>query len=153
MPAVAEHSETARPDRIEKGWTVYDAVKHPIGQITDVDRDRGRLLIDGRSVYSPLFAGVFWDANDVVLEDVERIEVISGPGGTLWGANAVNGVINIVSKPAAETQGGLARVEAGGAGSQATTRYGGAAGDMRCRGLAHPFHTGRQEFNGDSESS
>jgi len=63
------------------------------------------VLIDGRSVYSPLFSGVFWDAQDVVLEDVERIEVISGPGATMWGANAVNGVINIITKAAGATQG------------------------------------------------
>src|SRR5919106_4263936 len=53
------------------------------------------VLIDGRTVYTPLFSGVFWDAQDVFLEDVERIEVISGPGGTVWGTNAVNGVINV----------------------------------------------------------
>ncbi len=70
------------------------------------------VLIDGRSVYSPLFSGVFWDAQDYLLEDIERIEVISGPGGTLWGANAVNGVINITSKSAKETQG--LYVEGGG---------------------------------------
>lgn len=63
------------------------------------------VLIDGRTVYSPLFAGVFWDAQSVLLEDVERIEVISGPGGTLWGANAVNGVINIITKSAESTKG------------------------------------------------
>ncbi|HYG38368.1 MAG TPA: TonB-dependent receptor [Cytophagales bacterium] len=63
------------------------------------------VMIDGRTVYSPLFAGVFWDAQSVVLEDVDRIEVISGPGGTLWGANAVNGVINIITKNASKTQG------------------------------------------------
>ena len=63
------------------------------------------VMIDGRTVYSPLFAGVFWDAQSVVLEDIDRIEVISGPGGTLWGANAVNGVINIITKSAKETQG------------------------------------------------
>lgn len=63
------------------------------------------VLIDGRSVYTPLFAGVYWDMQDVVLEDVDRIEVIRGPGGTLWGANAVNGVINIITRPASETQG------------------------------------------------
>jgi len=63
------------------------------------------VLIDGRSVYTPLFSGVFWDAQDVVLEDVERIEVISGPGATMWGANAVNGVINIITKAAGATQG------------------------------------------------
>ncbi|MGJ9418634.1 TonB-dependent receptor plug domain-containing protein [Massilia sp. CMS3.1] len=63
------------------------------------------VLIDGRSVYTPLFSGVYWDAQDVVLEDVERIEVISGPGATMWGANAVNGVINIITKAAGATQG------------------------------------------------
>ena len=63
------------------------------------------VMIDGRSVYSPLFAGVFWDVQHVMLEDVERIEVIRGPGGTLWGANAVNGIINIITKDSSETQG------------------------------------------------
>jgi len=71
------------------------------------------VLIDGRSVYTPLFAGVYWDSQDVVLEDVERIEVIRGPGGTLWGANAVNGVINIITKNAADTQGNMVSVTAG----------------------------------------
>jgi iron complex outermembrane receptor protein len=71
------------------------------------------VLIDGRSVYSPLFSGVFWEAQDVVLADVERIEVISGPDGTIWGTNAVNGVINIITRSAADTQGGLAQVQAG----------------------------------------
>ena len=70
------------------------------------------VLIDGRSVYTHVFAGVFWDEQDLVLEDVERIEVIRGPGGTLWGANAVNGVINIITKNAQETLGG--QVSAGG---------------------------------------
>jgi iron complex outermembrane receptor protein len=63
------------------------------------------VLIDGRTVYTPLFSGVFWDAQDYLMEDLDRIEVISGPGGTLWGANAVNGVINITTKSAKDTQG------------------------------------------------
>jgi len=71
------------------------------------------VLIDGRSVYTPLFAGVYWEANDVMLEDVERIEVIRGPGGALWGANAVNGVINIVTKSAADTAGTLIAMGSG----------------------------------------
>jgi iron complex outermembrane receptor protein len=71
------------------------------------------VLIDGRSVYTPLFAGVYWEANDVMLEDVERIEVIRGPGGTLWGANAVNGVINIITRRAEDTQGTLVAAGAG----------------------------------------
>jgi len=70
------------------------------------------VMIDGRTVYTPLFSGVFWDAQDYLLEDIDRIEVISGPGSTLWGANAVNGVINITTKSAKDTQG--LYVEGGG---------------------------------------
>lgn len=63
------------------------------------------VMIDGRTVYTPLFGGVFWDVQNVMLEDVDLIEVVSGPGGTLWGSNAVNGVINVISKTSKETQG------------------------------------------------
>jgi iron complex outermembrane receptor protein len=71
------------------------------------------LLIDGRSAYTELFEGVYWDVQDVMLDDIDRIEVIRGPGGTIWGANAVNGVINIITKRAAETQGWLATASSG----------------------------------------
>jgi iron complex outermembrane receptor protein len=71
------------------------------------------VMIDGRTVYTPLFAGVYWDAQDVLLEDLDRIEVVSGPGGAIWGANAVNGVINILSKGAEDTQGGYASLGLG----------------------------------------
>lgn len=84
------------------------------------------VLIDGRAVYTPLLGGVNWDTQDVVLEDIDRIEVIRGPGATVWGANAVNGVINIVTRQAAQTQGALV-VAAGGTEGQAggTVQYGG----------------------------
>jgi iron complex outermembrane receptor protein len=81
--------------------------------------------IDGRTIYSPFFAGVFWDAQDVMLEDIDRIEVISGPGGTMWGANAVNGVINILTKSSASTRGVLASAGGGDEGYKANARYGG----------------------------
>jgi iron complex outermembrane receptor protein len=88
------------------------------------------VLIDGRSVYTPLFDGVYWDVQNVMLEDIERIEVIRGPGGTIWGANAVNGVINIITKKSNETQGALVALGGGnvdqGTGS---VRYGGTAGN------------------------
>jgi iron complex outermembrane receptor protein len=87
------------------------------------------VLIDGRTVYSPVYSGVFWDQQDVMLEDVERIEVISGPGGTLWGANAVNGVINIITKPASATQGGLVTMGGGDTALGGAMRYGGKLSD------------------------
>jgi iron complex outermembrane receptor protein len=82
------------------------------------------VMIDGRTVYSPLFSGVFWDAQQVPLADVERIEVISGPGGTLWGANAVNGVINVITRSGQGSTGWLASGHAGTTGNEATLRYG-----------------------------
>lgn len=88
------------------------------------------VLIDGRSVYSPLHSGVFWDVQNVFLEDVERVEVIRGPGGTLWGANAINGVVNVITKSARDTQGGV--VQAGGGLEEryfGGARYGTSAGD------------------------
>lgn len=84
------------------------------------------VLIDGRNAYTRAFSGVYWENQDVMLEDVERIEVIRGPGASLWGANAVNGVINIITKHSADTQGGLL-VAGGGTEEQAfgAFRYGG----------------------------
>ena len=71
------------------------------------------VMIDGRTIYNPMFGGTYWELQNLPLEDIERIEVIRGPGGTLWGANAVNGVINIITKQAQDTQGRLIRAEAG----------------------------------------
>lgn len=86
------------------------------------------VLIDGRTIYTPLFSGVFWDAQEVMLEDVERIEVISGPGATLWGANAVNGVINVITRAARDTEGGLLTAGAGNREYGGAFRYGGKFG-------------------------
>jgi iron complex outermembrane recepter protein len=87
------------------------------------------VLIDGRTVYTPLFSGVFWEAQEVLIADIERIEVISGPGATLWGANAVNGVINIITLPAARTLGTYAYAGVGNMERGAALRHGGAVGD------------------------
>jgi iron complex outermembrane recepter protein len=84
------------------------------------------VLIDGRTVYSPLFSGVFWEAQDLLLEDVERIEVLSGSGGTLYGSNAVHGVINIVTRGAADTLGGLAVLGPGSRDQVLAGRFGAA---------------------------
>lgn len=97
---------------------------------SDAFNNKMLVLIDGRLVYSPTFGGVYWDVQDPPLEDIDRIEVIRGPGGTLWGANAVNGVINIITKDAAKTQGPELSTSAGAnEGYAGRVRYGGSAGD------------------------
>jgi iron complex outermembrane receptor protein len=107
----------------------------------DILTNKLLVLIDGRSVYSPLFAGVFWGVQDTLLEDIERIEVVRGPGATLWGANAVNGVINVITKSAKDTQGGL--VSAGGGTEElgfGAVRYGGKIGqNVAIRGYVKYF--------------
>ena len=87
------------------------------------------VLMDGRTVYSPTFGGTFWDMQNTLLEDIDRIEVIRGPGGSLWGANAVNGVINIITKKASQTHGVLFSVEGGDEQVSVSARYGGKLGE------------------------
>lgn len=115
--------------------------------------DKLLVLIDGRSVYTPTFAGVTWDTQDVPLEDIDRIEVIRGPGGTVWGANAVNGVINIITKKAGDTQGGLVT---GGGGTHelafGTAQYGGKAGGNTSYRIFSKYldRNHSPDFDGDS---
>jgi iron complex outermembrane receptor protein len=101
------------------------------------------VLIDGRTVYTPYHSGVSWDVQDVLPEDIERIEVISGPGATLWGANAVNGVINIITRKARDTQDGSLRVGGGNLEQRGSVQYGGQAGSaMDYRAYVDSFHYG-----------
>lgn len=108
-----------------------DASRYAITIRGFASRYAGKLLVlqDGRTLYSPLFNGTFWEAQDVVLDDVERIEVIRGPGGTMWGANAVNGVINIITRAAHDTQGTLVQAQAGSEASGLALRHGGTLGE------------------------
>jgi len=104
------------------------------------------VMIDGRAVYTPGFSGVYWEVQDLVLEDVERIEVIRGPGASLWGANAVNGVINIITKSAADTIGGM--LTAGGGNIEkafGSARYGAALG-RGVYGRIYAKYFNRDEF-------
>ena len=103
------------------------------------------VLLDGRSIYSPLFAGMYWPAHDAMLEDIDRVEVIRGPGGTIWGANAVNGVINIISKSAASTRGALVSVGGGSVDrAAAAVRYGARAGPVDYRAYVKGIDRGAQ---------
>jgi iron complex outermembrane receptor protein len=110
------------------------------------------VLVDGRTAYTPLFSGVDWDQHHTLLDDLDRIEVISGPGGTLWGANAVNGVVNIISRSAFDTQGPLAVINLGTLDSDVRLRYGAQLGDSgAARVYATAFRRGDlEEANGSN---
>lgn len=101
------------------------------------------VLLDGRTIYTPMFSGVFWEMQDTVIEDIDRVEVISGPGATLWGANAVNGVINIITKETSDTQGVLTAVDVGDYERGATFRKGGITGND----IAFRFYGKFREFD------
>lgn len=104
------------------------------------------VLIDGRSVYTPLFRGVYWDMQDVLIEDIDRIEVIKGPGGTIWGSNAVNGVINIITKNSRDTHGMLVTAQAGNVEQGALNwRYGGGDDKFSYRIYGKGFTRGPEE--------
>ena len=118
--------------------------------------DKLLVLIDGRSVYTPLFAGVYWDMQEVPVEDIDRIEVISGPGGTLYGANAVNGVINIITRDSAATQGGVIDAGVGTLENGTTLQYGGRAADnltYRAYGEGYWFGSNETASGGNAHDS
>ncbi len=124
-----------------------DANKWAISSRGFNDRFANKMLVqvDGRTVYTPVFSGTYWDVQDVVLEDVDRIEVIRGPGATVWGANAVNGVINVLTKTSANTQGVYAK--AGGGTEErgfSTARVGGTRDDLTWRAYGKWFDRGPQ---------
>ena len=114
--------------------------------------DKPLVMVDGRSVYTPLFSGVMWDQHNIILQDIERIEVVRGPGAATWGANAVNGVINIITRHAEDTQGNLVSLVAGSQQREIVARAGFSLGQGQGR-LYAKFHDqdGLKRAPGDSQ--
>ena len=112
------------------------------------------VMVDGRTVYSPLFAGVFWNALDYLLEDIDRIEVVRGPGATLWGANAVNGIVNIITRHSRDTRGAYVNVSAGNEDRAiAEARYGGGSDVATWRVYGKVADRDSQRFSTGSDSA
>jgi iron complex outermembrane receptor protein len=149
---------TSIPDalRLAPGVEVarIDSVKYAIG-IRGFGSRTSRdvlVLIDGRTVYTTLFAGTYWETQNVLLEDVDRIEIIRGPGGTIWGPNAVNGVINIITKSSKDAHGALLNTVGGSVGEGFfSTRYGGGNGKFNYRIYSLGFDRG-PEYHTDSHN-
>jgi iron complex outermembrane recepter protein len=109
-------------------------------------------IMDGRSLYTPLFAGTYWDVQNAFLEDVDRVEVVRGPGGTLWGANAVTGIVNIITKSASDTQGGL--IVLGGGNKErgfGRARFGGTLGGNGAYRVYGMYFNRAAEYHADSD--
>jgi iron complex outermembrane receptor protein len=122
-----------------------DTLAISVRGFNDIYADKLLVLVDGRSVYNPVFGGVDWDLQNLPLEDIDRIEVIRGPGATIWGANAMNGVINIITKPTKATQGPLVKTGSGSrTAAQELVQYG---GELRGHGFFRAFGRYSSDLN------
>jgi iron complex outermembrane receptor protein len=137
------------------GASNYVAAANGLGGNSDLQNFSNKLLvlIDGRSVYSPLFSGMYFDSQDVMMEDIDRIEVISGPGATLWGANAMNGVINIITRSAQVTDSAVASASLGTSERIGAVRYGTDLGNAAFRVYGKAFRRDSAQKNDGSDAN